>query len=267
MSELDEIREKKPLVHCITNYVTVNDVANAILAFGGSPIMADDIAEVSSMTSISNALLLNIGTLNERTIASMKLAGITANSKGVPVILDPVGAGSSTFRNGTVLTLLSDIHFSIIKGNLSELSFLAGLGANTRGVDSCESDQQNNTTEVAKNVAKKYQTTVVLTGYEDIVTDGHRVAKITNGVSLMNQVTGTGCMLGGLLGVSLGAGLDTFHLAVLTVSAMGIAGEMAYEQTSMKGTGSFHISLIDFISQMNDSILNERSKIVYETEY
>lgn len=264
MKNNELVRSKTPLVHCITNYVTVNDVANILLACGGSPIMADDIVEVAEITAISNALLINIGTLNERTIESMICAGMVANKKNIPVILDPVGAGASNLRNITVKKLLNQVKMSVIRGNLSELSFIAGLNSNTRGVDSNESDNINNPVEVAKTVAKNFNAIVAITGAIDVVTDGKRVAKISNGVPLMRKVTGTGCMLSAVIGAYIGAVSEVFEATVTAISSMGIAGELALKRVTNLGTGSFHIAIIDEISKINDDIIDDFKKVTYE---
>ncbi len=258
------VRKRVPLVHCITNYVTVNDVANAILACGGSPIMSDDIDEVSQIASISNALVINIGTLNKRTIASMIQAGIAANNKNTPVVLDPVGAGASQLRNETVKTLLEQVKFAVIRGNLSEVSFIAGLSVSTRGVDSAEQDSANDAVEVAKNVARKCGCVVAITGAVDVISDGERVAKISNGVAAMSKITGTGCMLSGVIGAYAGAVEDKFCGVVQAVASMGIAGELSYEKYAQIGTGSLHIGIIDALSKIDDAVIEQRGKIDYE---
>lgn len=258
------VRKNVPLVHCITNYVTVNDVANALLACGGSPIMADDIGEVSEITSISNALVINIGTLNERTVKSMLRAGVAANEKNIPVVLDPVGAGASSLRNEAVKTLLSEVKFRVIRGNLSEISFIAGLNVSTRGVDSAEADSGNDAVGVAKLVSQKYGCAVAITGAVDVITDGENVAKISNGVPQMSKITGTGCMLSGVIGAYVGANSDTFSAVVSAVASMGIAGELSYERNGVSGTGSLHIGIIDALSIIDDKIIEEKGKIIYE---
>lgn len=259
----ENVRKNVPLVHCITNYVTVNDVANALLACGGSPIMADDIAEVSEITSISNALVLNIGTLNQRTIASMKKAGKTANEKGIPVVLDPVGAGASSLRNETARQLVEEVRFTAIRGNLSEISFLAGLSVSTRGVDSSEAGG-NDAAAVALSAACKYGCTVAVTGAEDVITDGERVARIRNGVPQMGKITGTGCMLSGVIGAYVGANGDAFAAVTAAVASMGIAGEISYEKYGQTGTGSLRAGIIDALSRIDDQAIEQRGKIVYE---
>lgn len=260
----ESVRSQVPLVHCITNYVTVNDVANALLACGGSPIMADDIGEVADITSISNALVLNIGTLNARTVASMVKAGQTANEKGIPVVLDPVGAGASALRNETTRELVEKVRFAVIRGNLSEMPFIAGLEVSTRGVDSSEADSDNDPVAVAKAVASAHGCIAAITGAEDVVTDGQRVAKIQNGVPQMGKITGTGCMLSGVVGAYVGACQDRFQAVVAAVASMGIAGEMSLDKEGHKGTGSLHIGIIDALSQIDDDTIEKRGKIQYE---
>ena len=255
---LDAMRAKVPLVHCITNYVTVNDAANALLAIGASPIMADDIGEAGDIASIASALVLNIGTLNERTVASMLDAGRRANAFGVPVVLDPVGAGASRLRNETVGRLLREVKLSVLRGNLSEISFIAGLGAATRGVDSAKEDEKNDALAAARLVAQRLGCTVAVTGAVDVVTDGTRACRLANGHQMLSRVTGTGCMTTALIGAFAGAGRDFYTAAAGGISAMSIAGELAYERAGTLGTGSFHIALIDALSMLDGANLMER---------
>ena len=255
---LDAVRAKVPLVHCITNYVTANDAANALLAIGASPIMADDIGEAGDIASIASALVLNIGTLNERTVASMLDAGRRANAFGVPVVLDPVGAGASRLRNETVGRLLREVKLSVLRGNLSEISFIAGLGAATRGVDSAKEDEKNDALAAARLVAQRLGCTVAVTGAVDVVTDGTRACRLANGHQMLSRVTGTGCMTTALIGAFAGAGRDFYTAAAGGISAMSIAGELAYERAGTLGTGSFHIALIDALSMLDGANLMER---------
>ena len=247
----DKVRDICPLVHCITNYVTVNDVANCILAIGASPIMADDIAEAADITSISKALVINMGTLNARTVESMVAAGKKANELGVPVVFDPVGAGASNFRNETAKRILENVKISILRGNLSEMSYLAGLEVSTKGVDTSEADEKNDPVSVAKKTAAKYNCVAAITGAVDTITDGKRVARIS----------GTGCMTTGLVGSFAGACDDMYTAAVTGIASMGIAGEFAYENAGEIGSGSFHISIIDAISKMNSQVFAAKAKI------
>jgi hydroxyethylthiazole kinase len=261
-----EIRRTTPLIHNITNYVTVNDCANAVLAIGASPIMADDVAEVEEIVSISTALVINIGTLNQRTITSMIMAGKRANELNIPVILDPVGAGASTLRNQTTQEILSQVKIDVIRGNLSEISFLAGLKVSTRGVDTAKVDEKNEAVVIAKLVANKYSCVVGITGKVDVISDGIRVAKIANGHKLLSKVTGTGCMTSALVASFCGVTRDYYTATVAGIAAMGISGEVAFERVGVMGTGSFRINIIDVLSNINSTIFLERGKID-EIEY
>jgi hydroxyethylthiazole kinase len=263
---LCEVRKKNPLIHNITNYVTVNDCANAVLAIGASPIMADDAAEVEEIVSISSALVINIGTLNQRTIASMIMAGKKANEFNIPVVLDPVGAGASTLRNKTVQEILSQVKIDVIRGNLSEISFLAGFKASTKGADTAKVDEKNNTVDIAKIVSNRYSCVVGITGKVDIISDGIRVAKIANGDKFLSKVTGTGCMTSALVGSFCGVTKDYYTATVAGIATMGISGEIAFEKAGEMGTGSFHINIIDALSNMNSAFFLERGKID-ETKY
>ena len=255
-----KVREISPLVHNITNYVAANDVANIQLAMGASPIMADDCLECAEITAIAKALTINIGTLNSRTVESMIISGKTANSMGKPVVLDPVGAGASAFRNDTIQKILSDIKVSVIKGNISEISFIAGLSSSTKGVDVSAEDLGNDKILAAKAVSEKYNCVCAITGETDIIYFGGRIAQIKNGCKMLSNVTGTGCMTTGLLG-GFSAVCEPFTAAVTAISAMGIAGELSFEKYGTVGAGSFHIGLIDEISRMNAEIFEERAKI------
>ncbi|MVX64698.1 hydroxyethylthiazole kinase [Clostridium chromiireducens] len=260
---LDEVRNKKPLVHNITNYVTVNDCANILLGIGASPIMADDIKEAADITKISSALVINIGTLNERTIESMIVSGKKANELNIPVVFDPVGAGASEFRNATTKRILVEVKISVLRGNMSEIKFIGGLEASTKGVDASESDAKTGNNEginVAKNLANKLNCTVAITGATDIISDGERVAILENGTKMLSNVTGTGCMTTSLIGAFCGAGSDYFIGAVSGITSMGIAGEIAFEKAGQIGTGSFHIAIIDAISNLTSEVIKNMAK-------
>ena len=261
---LEEVRNNKPLVHNITNYVTVNDCANILLALGASPIMADDIKEAADITKISSALVINIGTLNERTIESMIVSGKKANELNIPVVLDPVGAGASEFRNETTKRIIEEVKISVLRGNMSEIKFISGLESTTKGVDASERDMQNGNDEgvqVAENLANKLKCTVAITGATDIISDGERVAILENGNKMLSNVTGTGCMTSALVGGFCGAGSDYFIGAISGIMSMGIAGEIAFEKAGQIGTGSFHIAIIDAISNLNSKIIKNMAKI------
>jgi len=257
---LAKVREKGPLVHNITNYVTVNDCANALLAIGASPIMADDIKETESITSISSALVINIGTLNERIVASMLASGKKANELNIPVIFDPVGAGASEFRNDTTKEILNQVKVNTLRGNLSEISFIAGLSASTKGVDVSEEDSGNDAVVIAKSVAKKYNCVVAITGAVDVISNGEKVIRISNGHKMLSKVTGTGCMASALVGAFAGAEDNYLTAAVAGVACMGIAGEIAYIAAHEIGLATFHIAIIDAISKLNGEIIEEMAR-------
>lgn len=264
---LNRLKNKKPLIHNITNYVTVNDCANILLAIGASPIMADDLKEAADITSIASALVINIGTLNERTIESMIASGKRANELNIPVVLDPVGAGASSFRNETTKRILEEIKISVLRGNMSEIKFIAGLESETKGVDASESDLKSDSDEgvrVAKYLAKRFNCTVAITGVFDIVSDGEKSVTIENGTKMLSNVTGTGCMTTALVGGYLGAcetKEDLFIAAVSGIVSMGICGEIAEERAGNIGLGSFHMAIIDAVSNLDEDALLNRSKI------
>lgn len=263
------VSNKTPIVHSITNYVTVNDCANIILASGGAPIMADDINEVEDITSLCSSLVINIGTLNERTIQSMIVAGKKANELNHPVILDPVGAGASKLRNDTAITLMQEVKFAIIRGNISEIKFLASGNSNTKGVDAdandaVSADNLDSIVNFAQNLSKSTGAVIAITGATDIVADSTKAYIINNGHPLMSKVTGTGCMLTTVIGSFVGANKDNIlEATACAVSAMGVCGELAFEKLQKidGGTNTYRTLIIDFMSKMNNDILKGRMKI------
>lgn len=257
---IENVREKTPLVHFITNYVTVTDVANALLACGGSPIMSDDENDVEDITSVCNALVINIGTLNERTIKSMIKAGKKANELNHPVVLDPVGAGASKLRTQTTTKLLKEIKFSVIKGNISEIrTVYAGYGT-TKGVDADATDavNENNLDEViafAKKLSGRTGAIIAITGAIDIVANSETAFVIKNGNAVMSKITGSGCMLAGVVAAYAYANIENIlEATVCAISGFGLAGELAVQKQELenkKGTGTFRTYLIDEISLMD----------------
>ncbi len=252
----EALQNKRALIHHITNYVTVNDCANVVLAIGASPIMADEISEVEEMVSICNALVLNIGTSNERTIASMLKAGKTANAKGIPVVLDPVGVGATTFRRQSVEKLMEAISFSVIRGNMAEIKTIAGLEAKSAGVDSLE--EESDGAKIAFTLAKKLGCVIAITGKIDIVSDGMSTYALENGNVALTKLTGTGCMSTSLIGSFLGASNNSLASAIAGILTMSIAGEVADKS---KGMDTFHTSLLDAISQMDAKCIINKAKI------
>jgi len=267
---IKNVRETVPLVHNITNYVTVNDVANILLACGGSPIMADDAGEAEEITSICGGLNINIGTLNARTIESMLLAGKRANELGHVTVLDPVGAGASKLRTDTAIRLLDEVQFSVIRGNVSELKALWGTEGTTKGVDADIADRvtEGNLDEMiqfAKLLSGKTGAVIAMTGAIDIVADEEKAYAIRNGNPLMSKITGTGCMLSGVVAAYCVANSD--HLldaAAAAVAAMGLCGEIALQrlkESELNGTSSYRTYIIDAMSNLTDEILEEGMKI------
>ncbi len=263
-SLIEKVRADKPLIHHITNYVTVNDCANITLAIGASPIMADALAEAADIAQIASAVVLNMGTLNERTIPSMIAAGKAANKKGVPVIFDPVGAGASALRNETAAQLLKEVKIDVLRGNISEIRFLAGLQSETKGVDASDYDLSNsdNTKQIVKQIANKLNCVAAVTGAVDVVSDGVKVICIENGHPMLGSLTGTGCMCSSLIGSFCGAAKDTpFQATITALLSMAIAGEIAFETAGAKGNGSFHTALHDIMSQLDTETLERRAKL------
>ena len=261
---IDKVRATSPLVHHITNYVTVNDCANITLGIGASPIMADAIDEAADIAAISSAVVLNMGTLNERTIPSMLAAGKSANEKGVPVVIDPVGAGASQLRNETVAEQLKEIRPAVVRGNISEIRFLAGLTAETKGVDAADGDKLagDEAMAVARDLALKLGCVVAITAAVDVVSDGGRTVLIENGHEKLSGLTGTGCMCSSLIGSYCGANPELpLESTVAALLSMGIAGEIAFANSGDKGNGSFRVSLHDAISRMDAATIEKYARV------
>ncbi len=205
---LSDVKKHNPLVHHITNYVTVNDCANIVLALGGSPVMADDQNEVEEMVSIASALVLNMGTLNQRTIESMILAGKKANELGIPVIFDPVGVGATNLRTKTANRILNEVKLSVVRGNMSEIKILAGLNTTIKGVDSTEGTVGGE--KIAAELANQLNSVIAITGATDIISDGKKTYKLNNGHEILSKFTGTGCMTTSLIGTYAGV-TNNYH--------------------------------------------------------
>ena len=263
---LENVRERAPLVHHITNYVTVNDCANITLSIGASPVMADDINEVEAMTSIASSLVINIGTLNSRTVECMIKAGKKANEVGIPVILDPVGAGATPYRTKVAKTIMDNIELAVIRGNLSEIKTLYGINTKTKGVDSLYDTSIKDELEkgklLAKDFSKRVGSIIAITGAVDIVTDGKMIYTVENGHKIMSKITGTGCMCSSLIGAYLGTNEDNLLAALSGVVSMGISGELAYESLKEgEGTGTFKVRLMDNIYNLSKEVIEKRGKI------
>lgn len=260
----DNVRRMVPLVHNITNYVTVNDVANVLLACGASPIMADDEEEVEDITAICGGLNINIGTLNHRTINSMLMAGEKACRLGHPVLLDPVGAGASKLRTETAVKLLQSIHFSAVRGNISEIKTLMQGSGSTKGVDA---DVADTVTEECleqiiaslKAFSGQIGSIIAVTGEIDLVCDAQRCYVIRNGRPEMGRITGTGCQLSGMMTAFLVANPDNqLEAAAAAVCAMGLAGEIGWKHMAdSDGNATYRNRIIDAIYHMTGEVLEQ----------
>ncbi len=263
---LDSVREKSPLIHCITNYVTVNDVANSLLAIGASPVMADEKKEVSEIIAKSSALCLNIGTLNQRTIKSMLVAGKKAKKLKLKIVLDPVGAGASTLRTKSALTIIKKLKPDVIRGNISEIRTLSGKGRSGKGVDAEITDivtEENllESSNFAKNFAEKNNCIVAITGKIDLVSDGKRCFAIRNGCDAMGKVTGTGCILTGLTTAFVASNFNQIESVVASVCTMGVAGEKAKRLlTESEGNATLRDRIIDALFCMTGDELEKYAK-------
>ena len=259
----DNVRKNVPLVHNITNYVTVNDVANVLLACGGSPIMSDEPRDVVDITSICGGLNINIGTLNERSIAGMFAAGKRANELDHVVLLDPVGAGASALRTDTAVQIMDEIELTAIRGNISEIKTLALGSGTTKGVDADVADavtEENLNEAVAfvKEFAKKSGCIVAITGAIDLVSDGEICYVIRNGRPEMGKITGTGCQLSGMMTAFLVANPDNqAEAAAAAVCAMGLAGEIGWGRMQEgDGNATYRNRIIDAIYNMDGAALD-----------
>lgn len=264
---LENVRKRAPIVHCITNYVTVNDVANALLASGGSPIMSDEPGEVSEIVSICNALCVNIGTLNERTIIAMFKAAERANRLGRVVLLDPVGAGASKLRTDTASEIIEKVNVGVIRGNISEIKALAVGSTTTKGVDADTTDAVSEenleaTVEFVKNFAKSTGAIVAVTGKTDLVSDGEKCFVIRNGCEQMSKITGTGCMLSGIAAAFAAANQENVFEAVASaVCAMGLSGELGFSKMREgEGNATLRNHIIDSLYNMDGATLDKGAR-------
>ena len=250
------MRERRPLVHQITNYVVMNETANATLALGALPVMAHALQEVEEMATAASALVLNIGTLSDAWVESMVLAGLAANRAGVPVVLDPVGAGATRYRTETSRRLLAELRIAVLRGNSAEIATLAGKQAQIRGVEALGTGSP----ELAREAARELGVVAAVTGPVDHVSDGETVHAVANGHELLATVTGTGCMATAITGCFLGVlSDDPLAAATEALVAFGVAGEEAAGKA--KGPGSFHVALYDALYDLDPKKLDSRAKL------
>ncbi|MDE7234700.1 MAG: hydroxyethylthiazole kinase [Ruminiclostridium sp.] len=263
---LMRVRERSPLIHCITNYVTANDCANLLLACGASPIMSDSPDEVGDVVSLCGGLLLNTGTMSRDRLNAMLLAGERANTLGIPVVLDPVGAGSSGARTEAVFTILRTVRVSAIRSNLSELRAILGTAAPTRGVDSDPKEKitdLSQTIETMKRLSERLGAIIAVTGETDLVADCEKVYKIKNGSPLLRLVTGAGCQLSALTAAFLAANPEkSTEAAAAAVCMMGVCGEIAEgRMTEADGNASYRNYVIDAAYRLTEQELNGRARV------
>jgi hydroxyethylthiazole kinase len=252
---LRELRERKPLVHQITNYVVMNETANATLALGALPVMAHAPQEVEEMASVAGALVLNIGTLSEHWVDAMLLAGKAIDG---PIVLDPVGAGATRYRTETAKRLLDELDITVVRGNAAEIATLAGREAEIRGVESISATDSGR--ELAREAARLLGTVAAVTGPTDHVSDGERILAVSNGHELLGTVSGTGCMSTSVTGAFLAAKPDApLEAAAEALAAFGVAGEDAARDA--RGPGTFHAGLYDALYNLDPTTLDERARI------
>jgi len=252
------LRERKPLVHQITNYVVMNETANATLALGALPVMAHAREEVEEMVGLASALVLNIGTLSEQWIEAMLLAGGGASARGIPVILDPVGAGATAYRTDSARRILGEVRVTVLRGNPGEVATLVGTDAEVRGVESMASGLES--AELAREAGRKLGLVASVTGPVDHVSDGKRALAVANGHPLLAAVTGTGCISSALTGCFLAAKPEEpLEAAAEALAALGVAAEDAADGAA--GPGTFHARLYDALAALDPDTLDGRARI------
>lgn len=270
---LQDIKEKNALTHCITNSVTINDCANAVLAIGGSPFMAEDAEELAEVVTIADVLVINIGKLSKDQIESMKISSKTANETGTPIILDPVGVGVTELRNKTTMDLINNYDITAIRGNISEIKAIAKLvgvldesntakGVDVNADDIITEDNLKANGDLICNLSKKLDTVILASGPIDILSDGETTVAIDNGDDMMPLITGSGCMLSSIVGSCIG-GSNAFDGSLVAILAMNIAGEKARAKVDERdeGTGSFRAYLIDYLYKTDSETLINESNI------
>jgi hydroxyethylthiazole kinase len=257
-ASLGELRERKPLVHQITNYVVMNETANATLALGALPVMAHAQEEVEEMVGLASALVLNIGTLSEHWIEAMLLAGRAASERGIPIVLDPVGAGATTYRTETAARILDELDVTVLRGNQGEIATLLGADAEVRGVESMAIGLEPQA--LARGAAAELGVVASVTGPIDHVSDGERDLDVANGHPLLAAVTGTGCISSALTGCFLAVKpQEPLEAAAEALAALGVAAEDA--AAGAEGPGTFHARLYDALAALDPDTLDERARI------
>ncbi|MBE7898502.1 hydroxyethylthiazole kinase [Paenibacillus polymyxa] len=251
---LTKVQNSNPLVHNITNVVVTNFTANGLYALGASPVMAYAPEEVADMAKIAGAVVLNIGTLNRELVDAMILAGQSANAHGIPVLLDPVGAGATSFRTESALRILNEVNISLVRGNAAEIGNLIGEARKIKGVDAGDSADSSNV-DLAVRAAQTLHTMVVITGKEDVITDGVEVRLIRGGDALLTKVTGTGCLLTSVLGAFAAVEPNLLLAGTTGLAFYGAAASRAAAHTAKLGPGSFQIAFLDELAKLHTGSL------------
>lgn len=256
---LEQVRQAKPLVHNITNVVVTNFTANGLLALGASPVMAYALQEVADMARIAGALVLNIGTLNDTEVRAMKLAGLSANEHGVPVIFDPVGAGATAYRTTTARDIMKEVNVSVLRGNAAEVAQVIGQDWQIKGVDAGEGS--GSATELAIAAAGQLGTVVAVTGKDDIVSDGKSTYVCRNGDAILTRVTGTGCLLTSVIGAFAAVVKNPAEAAAAALVTYGVAAELAAGEAAAQGPGSFQIALLNKLAQVSGADIERLGRV------
>lgn len=247
---LTKVQRSKPLIHNITNVVVTNFTANGLYALGASPVMAYAPEEVADMAKIAGALVLNIGTLSTPHVEAMIIAGRSANEHGVPVLLDPVGAGATRFRTESALRILREVKVSLVRGNAAEIANLVGETREIKGVDAGDGADNENA-QLGLRAARELNAVVAITGKEDVITDGSLCRVISGGDALLTQVTGAGCLLTSVLGAFAAVEKDLLLAGTAGLAFYGTAASRAAERTSSAGPGSFQIAFLDELAKLH----------------
>ena len=256
--DIKEIRTQKPLIHNITNYVVMNTTANALLALGASPVMAHAIDEIFEMVNLANALVINIGTLSKPWVQAMENAILKAKERKIPIVLDPVGAGATSYRTNTAKSLISLKSPSVIRGNSSEIQALVGNDFKTKGVDSISSPQS--AIPIAQDLSRKLNTIISISGEIDYIISMDQIVGVKNGVPMMTQVTGLGCTATALTGAFVAVNKSYFQAAIHAMIVMGITGELTKAQS--KGPGSFQMNFLDTLHNLTYDDIKQRINVV-----
>nr|WP_300128236.1 hydroxyethylthiazole kinase [uncultured Butyricicoccus sp.] len=263
----DHLRANTPIIHCITNSVTINDCANAALAVGASPIMADAPEEADAVTAHAQALVLNIGQLCPRKLQAMLCSGQRANQMGIPVVLDPVGVGVSPMRTAGVQQILQTVHISILRCNRSEAACIYGIHTTGKGIDSDQTLSVSDGAALTSALAARYHCTVAMTGAVDLISDSIQTFELHGGHQMLSRVTGMGCVSSVLCAAYAAVSQEDYLTAAIAgLGSIAAAGQLAYQRAGIQGTGSFHIAVIDALSQLNTDTL-QQSLLVKEVSH